>query len=153
MTQKNWIYLILLVSLGTNLFLAGYLAGGQTNFRFGSKPSESMHLKGILKELPETSKKQLAPMLQQSKETSRYNKRKIHIARKKLLELMSEPELNKDAVKETMNTIKTLSSQNLEISQVILYEAITNASFANRLKMVDAMKRKSRRPHRQKAER
>jgi len=146
--QKNWIYLFLLISLGANLFFAGYYIGGKSDFRMGFKPHGPMHLKGIIKELPKETRKQLSPMLDKSKVTSRENKRKIHREREKLLSLMSEPELNIQAVKDTMNTIKSLSSENMDISQTILFEAITHASFASRIKMVEAMKHGPRGPHR-----
>lgn len=152
MTQKNWIYTILSVSLGANFFLAGYLVGQKPKSPHDVKSAEEQPLKGILKELPVLSQKQLAPMIKNSKETSLNNKRELHLARKKLFELMSTPELNKKAIKETMDTMQRLSSDNLEISQALLYEAITHASFENRLKMVDAMKRKAHRSHRRKAE-
>jgi len=148
MVTKNWIYLILALSLGVNFFLAGYLIGNGVQPTANTKTIEEQPLKGMLKELPALSQKQLAPMLKNSKEISLNNKRKLQLARMKLFELMSHPKLDKKLVKDTMDTMQQLSAENLEISQALLYEAITSASFENRLKMIDAMKRKTHRTHR-----
>lgn len=141
MTHKTLLYTTLFLSLGVNIFIGGYLIGEKSHVWPHKKSSEEMVLRGMLRELPQESRKALGPMIQNSKKISRENREKIIQARRLLLEQMSKPELDKQKLKETMDTIEQLSVENLSIAQNILYETIIHASFEERLKLIEAFKR------------
>lgn len=151
MKQKNIIYFILFLSISANIFIGGYLIGHNAHSFYKKKPHHDMVFKGMIKELPSESKKTLGTIIKKSKSESRENRRQIYIERQRLLELMSEPNLQEEQIKQSLDLIESHSVNNLKIAQNVLYEVITNASFEDRLKMVDAIKkRKQRYKHRHK---
>lgn len=151
MKQKNIIYFILFVSIAANIFIGGYLIGHNAQSLYKKNTHHDMVFKGMIKELPSDSKRTLGTIIKKSKSESRQNRIQIYKERQKLLELMSEPTLQEEQVKKSLDLIENLSVNNLKIAQNVLYEVITNASFEDRLKMVDAIKnRKQRYKHRHK---
>lgn len=145
MKQKNVIYFILFASIATNIFIGGYLIGHNAHSFYKKKPHHDMVFKGMIKELPSDSKRALGTIIKKSKSESRENRKQIYKERQRLLVLMSEPTLQADQIKETLDSIENLSVNNLKIAQNVLYEVITNASFEDRLKMVDAIKKRKQR--------
>lgn len=144
---NKWLVIVLLASLGANLALAGFIAGrlGQP----GPAPAAmdpSMGMFRMLRELPESRREALRPMVRDHLRELRGALRGMRAAQGRINAALATEPFEPAALDDALTRFREALLTSQELNHALLVRVSERLSGEERRRLVDAMSRGHRRP-------
>lgn len=143
MNQTKWLYLILILSVASNIFVIGYF--------MGHKPSVSIEpttaapapitqdMKGMYKALPEENQKKLSEFMKQQQQEIMINQNQIRQIRLQIAQVLMQEPLNEKILSDLFEQSYQLSIKNFNLSQKTIFQIMLKLPQAERVKIAKAL--------------
>lgn len=141
MTQAKWLYLILFLSVASNIFVIGYFMGHQPQNvpEPASNAPVTQDMKGMYKVLPEENKKKLSQFMKEQQQAIAINQNQIRQVRLQIAQVLAQDPLNEKLLSELFEQTYQLSIKNFALAQKSLFQIMIKLPPAERVKVAKAL--------------
>ncbi len=141
MNKSKWLYLILILSVASNIFVIGYFMGHKPSIAIESASTApiTQDMKGMYKALPEENKKKLGEFVKQQQQEIMINQNQIRQIRLQIAQVLMQEPLNEKLLGELFEQSFQLSIKNLSLSQKTTFQLMLKLPQAERAKIAKAL--------------
>ncbi|MGE3319232.1 MAG: periplasmic heavy metal sensor [Candidatus Berkiella sp.] len=142
MNHSKWLYLILIASVATNIFVVGYFMGKpQVPAAIEAAPTApiTQDMKGMYKALPEENKKKLAEYIRQQQQEIGINQNQIRQIRLQIAQVLIQEPLNEKLLGDLFEQTFQLSIKNYSLSQKTTFQIMLHLPQPERIKIAKAL--------------
>lgn len=141
MTPAKWLYLILFLSVASNIFVIGYFMGHQPP-QITTEPATApmaQDMKGMYKVLPEENKKKLSQFMKEQQQEIGINQNQIRQVRLQIAQVLAAEPLNEKLLAELFEQTYQLSIKNFALAQKTLFQIMIKLPPQERAKVAKAL--------------
>jgi uncharacterized membrane protein len=141
MNKAKWLYLILTLSVASNIFVIGYFMGHKPSVAIEptSAAPITQDMKGMYKALPEENKKQLGEFVKQQQQEIMINQNQLRQIRLQIAQVLMQEPLNEKLLGDLFEQSYQLAIKNLSLSQKTTFQLMLKLPQAERAKIAKAL--------------
>jgi uncharacterized membrane protein len=141
MRNRNWLIIGLIVSVGANLALAGFVAGQMSRHDRPASMDPSFGLFRVLRELPDARRDEFRPTMREHFRGLRGDLRRMGVAQRGIDEALAREPFAPEALAEALAAFRAALLDSQQSNHEVLVKVAASMTPAERELMVDAMKR------------
>jgi|GEM_PF-5402337 len=138
MNQSKWLFIILIASVASNIFIVGYFLGHTPKAQVEVEPI-TPEMKGMYKALPDKNKKKIGEFMKQQQQEMVINQNQIRQVRLQIAQVIIQEPLNEKLLGDLFEQTYQLSIKNFSLSQKTMFQILLQLPQAERVKIAKAL--------------
>ncbi len=153
--KQRFFALVLLISLGLNLFLAGILIGkhigtlSEPKFDHRPPPPKPAKLRWMIQSLPAESREKIRPLMREYRQLIEPQLRSVRQARRVVHQQLTAPDFNAKALSEALAKLSKERAEADKIKNSVLVNIASQLGEEDRHRLSEATRKRKRPPHRE----